>query len=241
MTSPVQPAPSVGADVLARQWQRYGDIMSTALRMDPVYTEDQCRECPYGHDCCNLVVSVTPYEALGIMSWLKANIADWRGVLDRVKMRMEAMRAFFTDDSGKPRFHNANDALDAWYRHGVKCVFYDNGKRRCMIYPVRPINCRKAFGMGDCTDETASGIKPMDEDPALRQVRASRVRVGQMEAFGQTSTDLCSMITLLREPDAAIKASPEDQQLMHTAPETLTDEQILWGLGARPMETPWQE
>ena len=36
------------SDLLARQWQRYGRIISDALKLDSDYTEDQCRVCEIG-------------------------------------------------------------------------------------------------------------------------------------------------------------------------------------------------
>lgn len=234
----------VGADNLARQWQRYGRIMSTELALDPEYSEEQCGECAYDYPCCDLLVTVTPYEALGIMSWLRANIDDWREVLDRVKLRAESLRDLAVDKDGKPQF-KPDEFMAAWWRRKVKCVFYDpkdrDGVGGCTIYPVRPVNCRKTFGQGDCTDEKANGIKPMAEDPELYASRAHRVRIRQLEALGQQSSEMCSLMTMMREPGVSPMAEPADQKLMHTAPELLTDDQVLWGLGARPMVNPWNE
>lgn len=235
----------VGADPLGRQWQRYGDILSRELALDPDYTEEQCGQCPYGDRCCDLMVTITPYEALGIMSWLRANVPDWRGVLDRVKMRAEAMRDWLTkEDNRTPRFARFEDAIAEWCKRGIKCVFYDpaarGGRGGCSIYPVRPVNCRKVFGRGDCADETSSGIQSMAEDPALRENRAARVRLRELERYGQTTGEMCSLIAMLRSGSAVPIAEPADQRLMHTEPETLTDDQVLWGLGARPMNA-WSE
>ncbi|MCH8314177.1 MAG: YkgJ family cysteine cluster protein [Nitrospinae bacterium] len=196
----------VGANILARQLERYGRIMSNALALDPEYSEEQCGECAYGHACCDLLVTVTPYEALGIMSWLRANVPGWREVLERVKLRAESMRDIAVDKEGKPRFETADKFAAAWRERKVKCVFYDNkardGAGGCSIYPVRPVNCRKAFGRGDCADddEDANGIKAMAEDPALYENRAHRVRIRQLEAYGQNSGEMCSLITMMRDP-----------------------------------------
>jgi Fe-S-cluster containining protein len=235
----------VGADNLARQLQRYGRIISENLALDAVYNEKQCRECTHGHRCCDLMVTITPYEALGIMSWLKANVDDWRGQLELVKMRAESMREFIADKEGKTYFETPEEMIAAWYQRGFKCVFYDlkarNGAGSCSIYPVRPVNCRKAFGKGDCENDKASGIASMAEDPALYETRANRVKIRQLEAFGQDKAEMCSLITMLRNPDVTLVSEPVHQKLMETQTETLTDDQVLWGLGARPMENPWNE
>ena len=235
----------VGADILARQVARYGLIVSNELAVDSIYDETPCDECAYDHRCCDLMVTVTPYEALGIISWLKANKIDWRVALGVVGMRANVLREFSADEKGKPRFENTADMVAAWSARKVKCALYDvnarDGKVGCSIYPVRPVNCRKAFGKGDCGDEKLSGIQAMDEDSALFVSRSQRVRVRQLEAMGQQTGELCSLITMLRSPDVQIIAEPADQKLMHTEPETLTDDQILWGLGARPMENVWNE
>ena len=235
----------VGANILARQWERYGRIMSTALALDPEYSEEQCGECVYDHRCCDQLVTVTPYEALGIMSWLKANVTDWREVLERVKLRAESLRDLAVGKNGKPRFKTPYEFTVEWCKRKVKCVFYDrkarDGAGGCSIYSVRPVNCRKTFGRGDCADEAASGIKPMAEDPELYATRARRVRIRQLEAYRQQAGEMCSLITMLREPSVSPFGEPADQKLVQTAPELLTDDQVLWGLGARPMENPWNE
>lgn len=224
------------ADVLAAQVERYGTILGDALKLDPVYTERQCGACPHEHRCCDLVVSLTPYEALGIMSWLKVHVVDWRGVLERVKMRAEAMRAFFVDG----KFETPELALKAWFYRGIKCVFYDHGSKRCSIYPVRPIACRKAFGDGDCSDSNASGVHAMREDDMLRLVRANRVQVQSLQAIGQRDGELCSMITMLRT-NPGMMVSESDQALLRTSPALLLDDDLLWGKGLRPMDNPMME
>ena len=235
----------VGADRLSRQWQRYGSIMSEALRLDPAYSEDQCGECPYGHRCCTLLVSVTPYEALGIMSWIKSTVADSRGLLNRVKMRAEAMRDWMTDKKGRPRFTSTMEMAVEWSKRRLPCVFYSraaqDGAGGCTIYPVRPVKCRTAFGRGDCSDEMATGVVPMQEDPDVRASRERRVRVQELEQHGQAQGELCLLITMLRTPHATPIADPDDQRLLHAEPETLTDDQVMFGLGARPRDNPWNE
>lgn len=234
----------VGADKLARQVQRYGMILSNALVTDPEYDPTLCDECAHDHCCCNLLVTVTPYEALGIMSWIKEHIADWTTLLGLVKMRAEALRAFIADKDGKPYFKSEEEMATAWVGRGFKCVFYGStayeGSGGCSIYPVRPVNCRKVYGKGDCGDEKASGVATMAEDPQLYETRANRATVRQLEQIGAPkSQELCSLITLLRNPDVLITS--EDPKIMNSEPELLTDDQVLWGFVARPMENPWSE
>ena len=94
---------------------------------------------------------------------------------------------------------------------------------------------------GDCATDTADSITGMVEDPAVFETRAARIRVRQLEAFGTKTGELSSLITMLREPGVLKMCEPLDAQLIHTPPETLTDEQMLWGLGARPIENLWSE
>ena len=166
-------------------------------------------------------------------------------MLERVKLRAESLRDLAVGKDGKPAFETREKFATAWWERKVKCVFYDpkarDGAGGCSIYSVRPVNCRKAFGRGDCTDEDANGIKSMAEDPELYTNRAHRVRIRQLEAYGQQSGEMCSLITMLREPAVSPFGEPADQKLVQTAPELLTDDQVLWGLGARPMENPWNE
>jgi Fe-S-cluster containining protein len=227
---------NASAEIIAKHLERYGAILGEALKLDPVYTETQCGECPHMHRCCDLVVSLTPYEALGIMSWLKVHVADWLGVLERVKMRADTLQAFFVDG----KFKTPHAALKAWFYRGIKCVFYDTTAKRCSIYPVRPVACRKAFGKGDCGDENASGVHAMREDDALRMVRSSRVQVESLRAIGRHDGEMCSMITMLRT-NPSIGVDEKDQMLMLTNPVLLSDEDLLWGMGIRSMDNPMLE
>ena len=233
----------VGQEALAGQWARYGSIVSVHLALDPDYSEAQCDFCEYGHRCCDLIVSVTTYEALGIMSWIRANRKDWKALLSLVKMRAKVLFEFEHQKNGKPKHKNRMEMLDAWAARRIKCPFYDfkvrGGVGGCSVYPVRPMNCRKAFGKGDCGDEKASGIDSMREDPAMAQIRASRVTIRQLGGIG--ALEMCAMITLLRGPGVLLQSEPEDNKLMQIQQELLTDAQILWGLASRPIENPWQE
>lgn len=230
-------SPMVGADIMARQWQRYSAVYGAALRLDPAYDEAQCSECPHDHSCCDLAVSITPYEGLGILSWLKMHAPDWQGVLERVRMRAAVWRDFFQHGE----FGDLEAAFGAWFKRGLRCVFYDRAARRCSIYPVRPLACRKAFGQGDCGDGAASGVKSVQENPQLMAVRAARVRVGQLQAIGQTRGELCSMIALLLTPNVLLRVDERDQALFQTEPMLLSDEALLWGMEARPAVNPAAE
>lgn len=239
-----QSSPMVGADRLARQVARYGKILSDALALDPDYQGEACSECAYDHTCCDLFVSITPYEALGIMSWLKVNDPDWTTTLGLVKMRASALQEFIFDKEGKPYFETPEKMLTAWWERKIKCPFYSStardGEGGCLIYPVRPVACRKAFSKGDCGGEKANGIDTMSEDPHLNAARLNRVRVRQLEALGgQKTGEMCALITMLRSPDALIIS--EDPAIMDAEPETLTDHQVLFGLAAQPMENQWCE
>lgn len=228
----------VGADKLARQVQRYGMIISNALVTDPAYNQSLCDECAHDHACCNLLVTVTTYEALGIMSWIKENVEGWHMLLQQVKMRAEVIRAFIANKDGKPYYKSEEEIATAWFARGFKCVFYEHGS--CSIYPVRPVNCRKVFGKGDCSDEKASGVDSMAEDSQLYETRANRATVRQLEQIGAPkSQEMCSIITMLRNPGMLITS--DDPKIMNSESELLTDDQVLWGFVARPIENPWSE
>lgn len=223
-----------GADIIARQIARYGDIYSTELKLDADYTEAQCGACPHEHRCCDLGVTISPYEALGIMSWLKIHKPDWTAILDRVKMRAEAMVAFFRDS----KLTSIQECLGAWYERRIKCVFYDVRNKQCSIYPVRPMVCRKAFGVGDCN---VDGVKTIREHEGLLIVRRLRVRIAQLQERGISMAEMCSMITLLRQPGTVTMVDEQDRAFFRTEPLLLSDEQILWGFGARPVDNPVSE
>lgn len=230
----------VGNEVLSKQLLRYGGIISEALAFEPNYSEDQCGECPYDHRCCGLMVAITPYEALGIMSWLKVHRKDWRDVFALVKMRAEVFKEFFQREPGE-EFKTLGEGLQAWADKKLKCVFYDHGKKECSIYPIRPTACRKAYGKGDCSDEAGTGISTAIEDEEVFASRALRVRVGQLIDIGQHALEMCSLITMLQEPDARLMVDPPNQTMLTTEALFLTDEQLLWGVGPRRVENPMLE
>ena len=110
-----------------------------------------------------------------------------------------------------------------------------------MIYPVRPMNCREAYGSGNCDSEKAGGTKTVTEEPDMFAERELRVQVRQLQAYGRQSGEICSLITMLLDPKAQIVADPANQKLMTIQPELLSDDDIIWGLGVRPMKNPIQE
>ncbi len=209
--------------IMARQLEAYGEIVTRDLKLGGAYDESQCNACPHGHRCCDLSVTCTPYEALGIIGYLVQKFgAGAKDILDRVAMRAKVM---YDHMQG---FKNVNEALDAWYKKKLRCVFYDHDGKKCSIYPVRPVTCRSAYGKGDCETD---GVRTLDEDPDLFMVRAKRVEIPLMQ--GQGADEMNKMITNLRNK-VRVQVSPEDKGLMNTDPALLTEEQLLWGYKGAP-------
>lgn len=221
---------------MARQVEAYGEALSFTLKLGAGgYDESQCSACPHEHRCCNLLVSVTPYEAIGIITWLKTHLPDEvKAILDRVKMRSEAMMDYIV--AGK--FENLPALADAWYARGIKCAFYDQKESRCSIYPVRPVACRTAYGRGDCG---VDGIKTVEEDGDLRRRREGRVRLANLSQAGYQQGELCAVVTTLRTTTQGLDIAPRDQALLQMEPAQLTQEQLLWGLDGPPVANPLAE
>lgn len=223
-------------DIMARHVERYGEILTTALKLgEGGYDENQCRACPHEHRCCSMLVSLSPFEAIGIITWLKVNLpGEAKAILDRVKMRAEAMLEFIK--TSKPG--NIAKLAETWYARNIKCVFYDQAHKRCSIYPVRPVACRMAYGRGDCT---LDGVRTVEEDEPLRMRREHRVRLAHLSAAGFGQGELCATITMLRTTTQGLTMAPQDQHLLATDPALLPDDVILWGLDGPPVENPVAE
>jgi Fe-S-cluster containining protein len=219
--------------IMARQLEAYGGILTEDLKLGGIYDESQCGACPHQHRCCDMIVTLTPYEALGIVGYLiqKFGIAA-KDILDRVSMRAKTLYEH------RLQFKNSTAAIDAWFAKKLKCVFYDNVNRCCSIYPVRPVNCRQAFGKGDCN---SGGVQSMEENRAVSMARALRVRVPEMVAVGVGAEEMTTLISNLRNKTTQLVSSPQDRGLLQTEPALLSRDQLLWGYDGPPSDNPIPE
>lgn len=145
---------------IRRAYDNYAAAYMRIYKGETGYTEQQCEACPYDHTCCNMLVYVTPFEVAPILSYINANSWNVKAWKARIKARWRMVRAHMA------RYRDESEASDAWYQRGIKCLFYDSADHRCMIYPVRPMACRKLYSTDDC--ERMKWRTALDNEPVLQ-------------------------------------------------------------------------
>ena len=197
---------------------------ASGKRLTP-YDETQCQTCPHEHVCCNFMVGTTPIEAMGILAWLKMMRKDFLLIMRAVRFRAQTISDHMAKFPQTPQGRISAGA--AWAANGLKCVFYDREKKRCGIYPVRPIACRLAFGQGDCTKD---GVKGGDTHPAVSLIRARRVRVTEEDVPNTGElTILCDYVGRER-----VFMDEDTRELLNADPADLTEAQVIFGLAGPP-------
>jgi Fe-S-cluster containining protein len=226
-----------------RHAEAYGGLISRRLHETGRYDETQCRACPHGHRCCDLVVSCTPVEAVGIVDWVERHHPDPAATFRRVAGHADALSTFAQGYRSRADAVQQGDPaqqleamLDGWFRLGKKCPFYDAEQRGCGIYPVRPVNCRKAWGQGDCS---AGGIRTEEEDPAQAMARGLRVQEAALMRSGEIGQELTWLVTHLRGPDAMLSVSSGNQALLRADPAHLDENFMLHGPNGPLIDNPF--
>jgi len=231
----------MNSDRMARHAVNFGEGHSRELALagPGTYTEAQCGECPHGHRCCDLIVGISPFEALGILHWLRNRHSqeEFQAIMGLVKMRADALADFmsnYADDAGGIGGAEYTQACEDWYARQIKCVFYDKQKKCCSIYEVRPLACRKAFGEGDCLN--ASGIKTAAVHPHAEEYRLTRVKITK----GPPQEQQREMTALLHylAGGAPLGMSEAERAMLETEPELVPPEKRLWGPDGPPVQSP---
>jgi len=204
---------------------RYGEIVTADLP-GAIYHERQCSACPHEHRCCDLVVMATPAEAAGILQWLARNARDVGTIARAVQFRASVLGEHF-----KKFKRDQAAAIADWYNRRIKCVFYDPDTRRCSIYPVRPVACRRAFGEGDCKD--GAGIKAALDTAEVLTARVSRYKIHPDPQ--QNVAELTSLVSHM-----ATHQGPHyiDEPFYLRNPAELSDDQVIYGLTGAPIRNP---
>ena len=204
---------------------RYGEVISADLEGTP-YTEGQCSACPHEHRCCDLIVLSTPAEAAGILQWLSRNATDVSAMARVLQLRAEVLAQHF-----KKFGKNTGAAIEAWFARRIKCVFYDTATRRCGIYPVRPVACRRVYGNGGCAD--GGGIKGAPDTPEVLTARVARFKIHP--ELQQNVAELTSLVANMATSSAGMQV---DSEFYSKDPAMLSDEQIIFGLAGAPIPNP---
>ncbi len=151
------------------------------------YTESQCQQCPYKHACCDYFVGVTPFEAVAIIEYIRT-LPNTDEIFKKIETIARVMKNFFS------QYSSFVDGERAWGNLKKKCVFYDQDKKQCSIFKVRPMNCRLFFSTRDCSKQEGQILK---EDKQIVQDRFQYMFSPALE--GTQIYELCATITQIRK------------------------------------------
>ena len=221
---------------MARHAEAFGDAHTKALQLSGAYNEVQCRECPHEHTCCDFIVACGPFEALGIINYLKVTLGEegMRGMLQLIKWRAQQQTTHvksYQDENGVMTDEDHTRMADDWYAKGEKCVFYDKGKSECSIYPVRPVSCRKVYGERDCRKEGVSTAAVNEWAEARRLTRIKIVQGGPLDQH-RLMLDLITYMS----GKVSIGFSKGERELLDQDPATLSADEHIWGPDGPPVE-----
>jgi len=134
-----------------------------AAREAAIAKQDLVLACKRGcNGCCEEPIMIFRPEAVRVVRWLKrpehaeareAFLAAYPAWKARVGDTPAKLSALFAD---QPEAYPA--AHIAGWRQGVLCAFNRDGD--CMIYPVRPINCRNGHALDTSEHCTGASDRP---------------------------------------------------------------------------------
>lgn len=227
----------MNSEKMARHAEAFGEAHSKSMTFkDSYYDETQCRECPYDHACCEMIVACGPFEALGIIHYMRQAFGGegTRARLSLIRVRAKQMQDHIKshqDKDGNMDEEAHTRMADGWFAKGIKCVFYNSRDKRCSIYPVRPIACRRTFGTKDCREEGVSTAHP-HEFAEVR--RLTRIKITQGPPIEQ-HRELTSLIDYLSGA-VPLGMSKGEQELLEMEPMLLSDDDHLWGPDGPPKQ-----
>lgn len=146
------------ATEVAQSIWAFGDEMSSLFKVECKTNNltNGCAEgCAY---CCHQNIQISIFEAVGILKWIKSNFNDVKK--SEILKRAEAICKSGVEDEGDSQ---------RWSRREA-CPCLDIHTNKCMIYPVRPIECRttliydKTSCKNSYEDTNSSGISVSDKE-----------------------------------------------------------------------------
>lgn len=225
----------MNSEKMARHAEAFGEAHSKALGFNlDVYDETLCRECSLEHRCCDYLVRCAPFEALGIICFLKVTHGDqgMNDMLGLIKRRANEVQEHikkYTGENGTMDKNGEDRMVKEWAATHSRCVFYNHEHKKCSIYPVRPIACRRAYGTGGCGDDNVTAAIA-HEQAEIRRLTRIKITEGDPEEQHQEMTIL---ITYLSAP-VPIIMSKQEQAMLDQEPTLITDEEQLWGADGPP-------
>ena len=225
----------------ARHVERFGEAHSKLMKLSGDYNEIQCRECPHDHVCCDQLVACGPFEAMGILNYLKVTLGEegLQGMLEVIKFRMKEQRlhakSYMEDDGSFANEDKEHEMASDWNAKGKKCVFYDKGKSECSIYSIRPVPCRRVYGVGDCTD---GGIKTAKTPEWAEARRLTRLKWRFSRNPIDQSALMLDLIIYLAGMDGPVQTgiTKREMEMLDKEPMLISDEFHIWGPDGPPVE-----
>lgn len=131
---------------MLKVFNKYADAYMRIFKTESDYDERQCGACPYDHNCCNMLVFTTPFEVAAINVFINRVLPPRiiKVVQKAIKRRAGAVKRHFA------RYGDESEAVEAWFSRSEMCLFYNKRERKCDIYQVRPMACRKIWSVRDC-------------------------------------------------------------------------------------------
>lgn len=228
----------MNSERMARHAKAFGDAHSNAMAMDiGVYDESQCLECPHDHVCCSFIVACGPFEALGIIHYLMATHgpAGARGLLSLIKMRAKEMEAHlkkYQDEHGVSTEAEHTRMADDWFAQKIMCAFYNGKDKKCSIYEVRPVACRRVYGVKDCVKE---GVRTAGGHEFAEFRRLTRIKITQGGPLEQ-HREMTTLISYLTG-QVPLGIMEDEREFLDKDPLMFSDNQHIWGLDGPPVQT----
>lgn len=146
--------------------------------------------------CCHLRVSASVAEILVILNFLQCN--------EQIEYYREQIK------SGSEQFlHDEKRTPDWWVKNAVRCLFFDEERKLCRIYEVRPFSCRGYHSLDVHQCEKGYSHRILCPIPCYPDIKRSQELYSQsfeivMGQLGKQSSqfELTSSISLfLLKPD----------------------------------------
>lgn len=174
--------------------------------------------------CCYLLTTMTLPEALV----LAEHVHDWEGFKTPEDWRR--IRSLGEEQEGVGRI--------PWFNSGVPCLFL-NQKKRCDVYPARPMPCRAYFVWSPREDCLPAGIKPVlqaDDGLLLRYLLTFSLEVQQKLGLDDGRVYIGSLPRMLGLALEALNCETEDEfvQIFRNEPFSLPAGFRDWIEGQNP-------
>lgn len=229
----------MASEKFARHAERFGEAHSKLMKLSGGYNEIQCRECQHDHTCCDQLVACGPFEAMGILNYLKVTLGKegLQGMLEVIKFRMKEQRLHaksYMEDDGSFTEEKDQAMASDWNAKGKKCVFYDATENKCSIYSVRPVPCRRVFGVKNCSEEGVE-VAPTHEWAEAR--RLTRVKWRPSQNPNDQHALMLDLIVYLAGMDGPVQTgiTKREMEMFKKEPMLISDEFHIWGPDGPPV------